>query len=53
MFTRGNKIIVCGVKTSESEFLAKKYKNTPHHLVEQITEIKDNGFITIKARGDD
>ena len=50
MFTRGNKIIVCGVKTSDSEFLAKKYKNTPYHLVEQITEIKENGFITTKAR---
>ena len=46
-FTRGNKIIVTGIKR-EDNFIAKKYKNTPHHLVELITSIDDNGFIETK-----
>lgn len=49
IFTRGNKIIVCGMRTGENEFLAKKYKNTSYHLIEQITSIK-NG--KIKTRGE-
>ena len=43
--SRGNKIVVCGIKTGENEFLAKKYKNTECHLVELITEINENGLI--------
>ena len=42
--SRGNKIIVTGIRR-ESNFIAKKYKNTPHHLVELITSIDDNGYI--------
>lgn len=44
-FSRGNKIIVTGIKKDETNFLAKKYKNTPYHLVELITSIDDNGYI--------
>lgn len=42
--SRGNKIIVTGIRR-ESNFIAKKYKNTPHHLVELITSINDKGYI--------
>ena len=44
-FTRGNKIIVTGIKRDDS-FMAKKYKNTPYHLIEKITDIKEDGRIT-------
>lgn len=43
--SRGNKIIVTGIRR-ENNFIAKKYKNTPHHLVELITSISDDGYIT-------
>jgi DNA polymerase-3 subunit alpha len=52
MFSRGNKIIVCGVRDGDS-FRAKKYSKTPHHLVEQITSVDDNGFIRVHARGEE
>ena len=53
IFTRGNKIIICGIRRDDF-FIAKKYSNTPHHLVEQITEIMDDGTIIIKEeRGED
>ena len=41
---RGNKIIVTGIKR-DSDFICKKYKSTPFHLVELITSIDDNGYI--------
>ena len=41
---RGNKIIVTGIRR-EDNFICKKYKNTPFHLVELITSIDDNGYI--------
>ena len=41
---RGNKIIVTGIKR-ESNFICKKYKNTPYHLVELITSIDESGHI--------
>lgn len=37
-FSRGNKIIITGVRR-EDAFIAKKYKNTPYHLVELITDV--------------
>lgn len=50
--TRGNKIIVTGMRR-ESMFIAKKYKNTPYHLVELITEITEDGSIkTVGERAD-
>lgn len=52
MFSRGNKIIVCGVRDGDS-FRAKKYSRTPYHLVEQITEVDNWGGITIHSRGEE
>ena len=43
-FSRGNKIIVCGVRDGDS-FRAKKYTRTPYHLVETIEEIYEDGSI--------
>lgn len=49
-FSRGNKIIVTGIRRGDT-FLAKKYKNTPYHLVELINDINENGYIlTTKDR---
>lgn len=47
MFSRGNKIIVTGVRQEDS-FLAKTYAKTKYHKVEQIVEV-NNGQLTIKA----
>lgn len=44
MFSRGNKIIITGIRADES-FLAKVYKSTPWHRVEQIVDIQDNKLI--------
>lgn len=52
MFSRGNKIIVSGVRDGDS-FRAKKYSKTSWHLVEQITEVDEWGQITIHARGEE
>ena len=52
MFSRGNKIIVCGVRDGENTFRAKKYSKTPWHLVEQITDIDESGMVSIHARGE-
>ncbi len=41
-FSRGNKIIVSGIRQGDS-FIAKKYKNTEWHLIELITKINDDG----------
>ena len=45
--SRGNKVIITGIRR-DSDFIAKKYKNTPHHLVELITSIDENGYIQTK-----
>ena len=47
--SRGNKIIVTGIKQSDG-FLAKKYSRTPYHLVELITDVNEDG--TIRTRGE-
>ena len=44
IFSRGNKIIVTGIRRGE-EFFAKKYSKTPYHLVELITKIHPGGKI--------
>lgn len=49
MFTRGNKIIVTGIR-KDDHFLAKKYSRTPYHLVELIEEIKKDGDIVTRTR---
>jgi len=46
-FTRGNKIIVTGIRQDDA-FLAKTYSRTPWHRIEQIIKI-DNGLLTIKT----
>lgn len=51
-FTRGNKIIVTGIRTGENEFLAKKYARTPHHLIETIEAVDENGKLEIYNRND-
>ena len=50
-FSRGNKIIVIGVRDGANEFLAKKYARTPYHLIETIGAI-NNGKIVIDNRND-
>ena len=52
MFSRGNKIIVCGVRDGDS-FRAKKYSKTPYHLVEQIIDVTETGHITTHVRGEE
>lgn len=51
-FTRGNKIIVTGIKRDQM-FFAKKYKSTPYHLVDTIEEIRKDGTIKVFNRSDD
>ena len=48
MFTRGNKIIVTGIR-QEDGFVAKVYKATPWHRIEQIVDVQDNGRLIIKT----
>ena len=48
-FSRGNKIIVTGIRQGDNEFLAKKYSRTPYHLVELITTIDDDGQFSTRA----
>ena len=48
IFTRGNKIIVTGIRR-EDAFIGKKYSRTPYHLVEQIINVDKYGSITIQA----
>ena len=50
-FSRGNKIIVCGVRDGDA-FRAKKYSRTPFHLVEQIVSVDSSGFMTTHCRGE-
>jgi DNA polymerase-3 subunit alpha len=51
-FSRGNKIVVVGVRDGENTFRAKKYSKTPYHLVEQIVEVYDNGLVELRCRGE-
>lgn len=48
IFSRGNKIIVTGIRRDDN-WIAKKYSRTPYHLVEQITKIDEDGKIKIKT----
>ncbi len=53
MFTRGNKIIVTGIRQEES-FVAKVYQRTPWHRVEQIIGIEgDRLKIKTERAGDE
>ena len=52
-FSRGNKVVISGIRREDS-FIAKKYTKTPWHLCELITEINEDGTIkTSGARQDD
>ena len=44
-FTRGNKLIITGIKR-DGTFVPKKYKNTEYPLFEKIISINDKGIIT-------
>ena len=44
-FSRGNKIIVIGVRDGANEFRAKKYSKTPYHLIETIKEVVDSEIV--------
>jgi DNA polymerase-3 subunit alpha len=48
IFTRGNKLIITGIR-QDDDFIAKVYKNTPWHRVEQIIGVGNDGSIVIKA----
>ena len=52
MFTRGNKIIVTGIR-QEEEFIAKVYKTTPWHRVEQIIDINNDRLVIKTERVDE
>lgn len=43
-FSRGNKIIITGIRREDS-FIAKKYSRTPYKLIEKIDSIDDKGNI--------
>lgn len=47
-FSRGNKIIVTGMRRGEDTFVAKKYKSTPGHHFVLITDVDDDGNLEIQ-----
>lgn len=50
-FTRGNKLIITGIRQDDS-FVAKKYSRTPWHLIETISNITSDGRIETNNRND-
>lgn len=46
---RGSIIIVTGIRRN-STFMAKKYKYTPYHLIERISEINEDGTYVTEVR---
>lgn len=48
-FSRGNKIIVTGIRQGDN-FIARKYKKTPYHLIETIENITEDGYIETFTR---
>jgi DNA polymerase-3 subunit alpha len=44
-FSRGNKIIIIGVRDGANEFRAKKYSKTPYHLIETIKEVVGSDIV--------
>lgn len=49
VFTRGNKIVVSGIKR-EDTFTGKKYARTPWHMVELIEEVNEDGTVITRER---
>ena len=50
-FSRGNKIIICGVRDGDA-FREKKYSRTPWSLIETIEYINNDGTMITKSRGE-
>ena len=50
-FTRGNKIIVTGIR-QEDAFVAKTYSKTPYHKVEQIVGVQGDHLIIKSERAE-
>ena len=50
-FTRGNKIIVTGIR-QEDAFVAKTYSRTPYHKVEQIVGVQGDHLIIKSERAE-
>ena len=51
MFTRGNKLIITGIRQEDS-FVAKVYQRTPWHRVEQIVDINDDRLVIKTERSE-
>lgn len=51
MFTRGNKLIVTGIRQEDS-FVAKVYQRTPWHRVEQIVDINGDRLVIKTERSE-
>ena len=47
--SRGNKIVVTGIRRGD-QFVAKKYKKTPYHLVEIIDDIDDYDMLITRGK---
>ena len=47
--SRGNKIVVTGIRRGD-QFVAKKYKKTPYHLVEIIDDIDDYDMLVTRGK---
>ena len=52
MFSRGNKIIVTGIRQEEN-FVAKVYSRTPWHRVEQIVDVNGDRLVIKASREGD
>jgi len=46
-FTRGNKLIIQGIRQGES-FIAKKYNSTPGHTLYRIDSVLNNGDVVLQ-----
>lgn len=51
-FTRGNLIIVNGMRRGENIFVAKKYSSQPGHHFYKIEQINEDGTVEITSRGE-
>ena len=47
-FTRGNKIIVNGMRRGENIFVTKKYRNSPGHHFALITAVNEDGSVELQ-----
>lgn len=47
--SRGNKIVATGIRRG-NDFICKKYKSTPYHIIEKIIDIDENGIIATTGK---